>query len=123
MEPLELRGASISEPPERHFASLMEPVELRFASLMADNAAPFCRGLCGYLAARVGLTVRLVDDVAWQAAEQCLYRGEAHLGVVCGLQYINAVDRGARAGVTLLAAPVMRAPRYAGRPIYFSDVV
>jgi phosphonate transport system substrate-binding protein len=46
-----------------------------------------------------------------------LYRGEAHVGVMCGLQYIHARD------VELLAAPVMRGTRYRNQPVYFSDVV
>src|SRR5437762_7657381 len=97
--------------------------QLVFASLMADNAADFCRGLASYLARRLGIAVKLLEDVDWQERERLLYRGIAQLGVVCGLQYVNAVDRGERPGVDLLAAPVMNGERYQGQPIYFSDVV
>jgi phosphonate transport system substrate-binding protein len=97
--------------------------QLVFASLMADNAVDFCRGLAAYLAQRLGITVSLLEDVNWQERERVLYRGEAQLGVVCGLQYVYAVDRGEQPGIDLLAAPVMRGERYQGRPIYFSDVV
>src|SRR3954462_14319717 len=86
---------------------------------MADNALPFCRALAAYLASELGLEVGLVDDVAWQEAEQRLYRGEAQLGVVCGLQYVRAP----RGSVSLLAAAVMRGQRYGGQPVYFSDVL
>src|SRR5207237_2714524 len=97
--------------------------ELVFASLMADNAAVFGRDLAGYLARRLGITARSLDALPWQEREQMLYRGQAHLGIVCGLQYVLAVDHGERPGVDLLAAPVMRGERYLGRPIYFSDVI
>jgi phosphonate transport system substrate-binding protein len=69
------------------------------------------------VAARLGVPTKVVDDVPWQAREQMLYRGEAQVGVVCGLQYIHAP------GIELLAAPVMRGPRYQNQPVYFSDVV
>ena len=90
---------------------------------MAENTAVFYHGLSTYLARHLGIPARVLDDVPWQEREQMLYRGEAQLGVVCGLQYVYAVDRGEQPGVDLLAAPVMRGERYQGRPIYFSDVV
>jgi phosphonate transport system substrate-binding protein len=97
--------------------------ELLLASLMADNAAAFCSDLARFLTGRLGATVRVLDDVPWQERERRLYRGDAQLGVVCGLQYVYAVDRGERPGVDPLCAPVMRRPRYGDRPIYYSDVV
>jgi phosphonate transport system substrate-binding protein len=86
--------------------------ELTFVSLAADSAAGFWRAIADRLGAR------FIDDVPWQAREQLLVAGEVDLGVVCGLQYVLA-----RESLELLAAPVMRAPRYQDRPIYFSDVV
>jgi phosphonate transport system substrate-binding protein len=97
--------------------------EFIFVSLMADNAANFCHALAGYLAAGVGTPMRVLDDLSWQKCEQRLYAGQADIGVVCGLQYVYSVDRGDVPGIELLAAPVMRALRYANRPVYFSDVV
>src|SRR6266540_3996757 len=92
--------------------------ELMFASLAADNAAPFYRGLGAYLAAALGRSVRLLDEYPWQERERMLMRCEAHVGVVCGLQYVLAQH-----DLKLLAAPVMRGQRYGQRPVYFSDVV
>jgi phosphonate transport system substrate-binding protein len=97
--------------------------ELWFASLMADNAVDFCHALAAYLAARIGIPMRVLDDLPWQECEQRLYSGQADLGVVCGLQYVDSVDRGDVPGIELLAAPVMRALRYANRAVYFSEVV
>jgi phosphonate transport system substrate-binding protein len=48
--------------------------------------------------------------------------GEIDAGFICGLPYVQLV-RQAAAPVELLAAPVLRGDRYAGRPIYFSDVI
>ena len=86
---------------------------------MATNAVPFCRALVAYLSAELRVPVRLLDDVPWQEAERRLYRGEAHLGVVCGLQYVLAPP----GSVSLVAAAVIAGSRYGGRPVYFSDVV
>jgi ABC-type phosphate/phosphonate transport system substrate-binding protein len=96
--------------------------ELQFVSLMSGNALGYCRELTSYLSARTGFPIVLCGE-QWQVAEQRLYRGEAHLGVVCGLQYVLAADRGEQPGVEVLAAPVMAGARYLGRPVYFSDVV
>jgi phosphonate transport system substrate-binding protein len=96
---------------------------LRIASLMADNAAFFSRDLAHYLSQQLELRVDVVEDVPWQERERQLYRGEAHLGVACGLQYVYAQNRHENPGVDLLCAPVMQAPRYNNQPIYFSEVV
>jgi len=85
--------------------------QLRFVSLMAPSAGDLWRDV----AALVG--ARMIDDVPWQERERMLVRGEAEIGVVCGLQYVL------RSGLELLAAPVMRGARYADQPVYFSDVV
>jgi phosphonate transport system substrate-binding protein len=92
--------------------------EVVFASLAADNAAPFYRGLVQYLSAALGTPVRLLDEAPWQERFRWLHRGQAQLGVVCGLQYV-----GAEHALELLGAPVMRGLRYGGRSIYFSDIV
>jgi hypothetical protein len=86
--------------------------EVLFASLAADNAAPFYRGLVQYLSAALGTPVRLLDEAPWHERERWLYRGQAQLGVVCGLQYV-----GAEHALGLLGAPVMRGLRYGKRPI------
>ena len=97
--------------------------ELRFVSLMSESADGFYAALSAYLAARLGLRMRVVDDVDWRARERLLYVGEAHLGVICGLQYAYEVDRQQPPSIQLLAAQVMKGSRYGDRPIYFSDVV
>ena len=92
---------------------------LSFASLMASNAMPFCRALVAYLADQLRVPVTLLEDVPWQLAEQRLYRGEAQLGVVCGLQYVRAP----LGSISLVGAAVMTGRRYGGQPVYFSDVI
>jgi phosphonate transport system substrate-binding protein len=48
--------------------------------------------------------------------------GEADVGFLCGLPYVE-LTRQPHPPVELLAAPVLTGERYGGRPIYFSDVI
>jgi phosphonate transport system substrate-binding protein len=70
----------------------------------------------------LGIDAEFVNQIPWQERERLLDAGEIQLGWICGLPYVRKADR-AGAGIELVAAPVMRHPRYAGRPIYFSDVI
>jgi phosphonate transport system substrate-binding protein len=97
--------------------------ELRFVSLAAAVVDPLWHHVAEELAQRVGAAVRVVDDVPWQEREQMLLRGEAHLGVICGLQYVLAGDSGVQPGIDLIAAPVPSGTRYGDKAEYFSDVV
>src|SRR5262249_33209451 len=87
-------------------------------SLWSDNARPICQGIADYLSEHAGVRATLVADVPWQELGRMLDRGQAQVGFICGLPYVRKTE-----WLELLAAPVMRAARYQGRPIYFSDVV
>jgi len=63
-----------------------------------------------------------VNGIPWQERERLLDEGAVHAGWICGLPYVLKADS-RRPGVELLAAPVMAGTRYAGRPVYFSDIV
>jgi phosphonate transport system substrate-binding protein len=68
------------------------------------------------LEARLGVSIELFvgscyDQVTHQADVAC----------ICGLAYIELERQGAN--LEPLAAPVLQGERYAGRPVYYSDVV
>jgi phosphonate transport system substrate-binding protein len=75
-----------------------------------------------HLSSRLGISTEFVASMPWQERDRLLDQGQIHVGWICGLPYVRKADRDPPA-VQLLAAPVMRAPRYRKRPIYFSDVV
>jgi len=75
-----------------------------------------------YIANRLRVKVEFVDGVPWQERERLLYSGAVHAGWICGLPYVLKAG-GGRPGIVLLAAPVMADPRYARRPVYYSDIV
>src|SRR5688500_11258818 len=90
--------------------------------MMAPVADPVYHALAEYLTRATGLRVEVDHARPWWERERQLDRGEAHLGAICGLPYAWKADRPAPA-LELLAAPVMLARRYRGRPVYYSDVV
>jgi len=91
---------------------------LRFATFLAPNMLPVYRFLADRIGDRLGRPVELVTGHSFDQFEH----GEADLGVICGLPYVWLAARRPPA-VEPLAAPVLTGDRYAGRPVYFSDVI
>jgi phosphate/phosphite/phosphonate ABC transporter binding protein len=90
---------------------------LRFATFLAPNMLPVYRSLAERIGDRLGRPVELVVGTSFDQFE----RGEADLGVICGLSYVWLADRHPPP-VEPLAAPVLAGERYGGRPVYYSDV-
>ncbi len=90
---------------------------LTLASYLADDARPVYERIAAYLARRLGQPAEL-SGAAWTERLRLLDEGRVDVAFMCGLPYVQKVDR-----LELLCAPVMAAPRYAGRPVYFTDVI
>ena len=90
---------------------------LRFSSCQAPIADPFCRALAGFVGEKLSIPSEFIGGIPLQERERSLDRGDIHVCWICGLPYIR------KNNVELLAAPVMRDPRYGGKPVYYSDVV
>ena len=89
---------------------------------MAGNMDFFGRALAGYLSAKLALPAAFAGDIPWQERERRFDLGAIALVWICGLPYIQkAADPAAQ--IKLVAAPVMAGERYAGKPVYFSDIV
>ena len=80
-----------------------------------------CRAILAQLGQRLALEIEFDDHPAWEARQRALDANAIDFGWICGAPYVKRVDAGA--GFDLLAAPVMRGTRYAGRAVYFSDFV
>jgi phosphonate transport system substrate-binding protein len=100
----------------------MLPSPLRITSCMADNAEATCRAITLYLGGRLGITTEFVDCIPWQERERQLDAGLIHVCWICGLPYVWKADADSSV-VEASVAPVMAAPRYAGAPVYYSDIV
>jgi phosphonate transport system substrate-binding protein len=92
--------------------------KLRIATFLAPNMVPVYEFVVDALGRELGCRTELVVGASFDQFRI----GEIDAGFICGLPYVQLV-RQAPAPVELLAAPVLRGDRYAGRPIYFSDVI
>lgn len=96
--------------------------KLIITSCLAGNTHETSRATADYLGQRLGIRTEFVVDIPWKERERLLDSGNIHLGWICGLQYVWKTDQ-SKSNLELLAAPVMRAPRYQDRPVYYSDIV
>jgi phosphonate transport system substrate-binding protein len=95
---------------------------LKFSSCQAPNADSIGQAIARYVSEKLNVAAEFVADVRWQERERMLDAGEVHACWICGLPYVWKADVETPI-IELLAAPVMAAARYGGRPVYFSDVV
>lgn len=95
---------------------------LRVASFLAANARPTYESIARYLADRLAGPVDFLAGLSLEEQHRRLDAGEIDVAFICGLPYSEKHDRPDRP-VELLCAPVMAAPRYGARPIYFTDVI
>jgi phosphonate transport system substrate-binding protein len=96
--------------------------KLTITSIQAPNQDWIAATLASYLSEKLGVPCEFVAEPTWQEREQMLDDGQANIGWICGLPYVQKVDQ-AGVPIELLAAPVMDKARYQGKPIYFSDVI
>ncbi len=96
----------------------MKPCMIRFVTFLAPNMYPVYRRVAEVVGQRLGCAVELGVGASFAV----FARGEAEVGFICGLPYVE-LARQEPSPVTLLAAPVLQGERYRGQPIYFSDVV
>lgn len=95
---------------------------LVLASCMAPICDQFISAVAGYLGQELDTEVQVLSEPGWHERERRFDAGLVDLCWICGLPYVRKVAE--RPGsVRLLAGPVMAGPRYAGRPVYYSDVI
>jgi phosphonate transport system substrate-binding protein len=95
---------------------------LKLTSVQAPNQDFIMAGIADYLGQRLDVSVSFIQDPPWPEREQLLINGEIQIGWICGWPYVREVTHHP-APFELLVAPVMQAPRYKMRPIYYSDVI
>ncbi len=91
---------------------------LRWATFLAPALEPLYRHIAAEASRSAG---RDAEFVIGQHLSD-LVSGKIDAAFMCGLPYVE-LTRSHPGSVVPLAAPVISGRRYAGRPIYFSDVV
>ncbi|NET46690.1 phosphate/phosphite/phosphonate ABC transporter substrate-binding protein [Okeania sp. SIO2B3] len=95
---------------------------LKVISLLSENSDSTCRQITQYLSKQLDIATDFIDNIDWREKHQLLDAQEVHLGWICGIDYVRKIDSKI-SPVDLVAAPVMKHPRYQQQPIYFSDVI
>lgn len=91
---------------------------LRIATFLAPNM----HAVYEFITDRIGRALGRQTELIVGTSFAQFASGELDAGFICGLPYVQLM-RQSPPPVELLAAPVLTTERYAGRPIYFSDVI
>lgn len=92
------------------------------AAFVSESGIDVYEEIAHYLARKNGIVIEVTTGLAYSTISSMLETGAVELGFICGLPYTVLRD-GPAPHVELLGAPVMKLPRYGGRPIYFADLV
>jgi phosphonate transport system substrate-binding protein len=95
-----------------------QPRALRFATFLSPNLYGTYENIARHVGEKLGCRGLLSVGQSFDEFAE----GRADVGFMCGLFYAR-MARQAGCPIELLAAPVLHGRRYAGRPIYFSDVI
>lgn len=120
---------ALAPPTSREPSSAMPRAEARplriamSAAFVSEAGVPEVYGqIAAYLADKAGTRYELVTGLSYSTINQMLASGAVDFGFICGYPYILAHDKPIPE-VELLAGPVMKDPRYGGKPVYFSDLI
>ena len=91
---------------------------LRFGTYLAPNMLRVYQAIADHLGRRLGVPTTLAVETDYDSCA----RDVNEVCFVCSLPYVDFERKGISPAVPI-AAPVLRGPRYGGRPVYFSDVI
>lgn len=105
-----------------HQPQVTRLTQLKAVSYLAPNWFNFYETILAYLGSVLGVETQLYQGECDPLEDPVLLKDQVDLVFICGLpliRYCQVVPHQLQA----LVAPVMQAPRYQNRPIYFSDVI
>lgn len=92
------------------------------AAFVSEGGVGIYAAINRYLTRKLGQRCEFITGLAYSTIDGMLEDGSVDMAFVCGLPYVLDQDR-AVPGTFLLVAPVMKGPRYNGRPEYYSDLI
>ena len=87
----------------------------KLTSVQAPNQDFIIAGVATYLAKKLKLETKFIDEPPWPERERLLLQHQIQLGWICGLPYVQFSAR-QPAPIELLVAPVMQSRRYQQQP-------
>jgi phosphonate transport system substrate-binding protein len=103
-------------------SQVTESKKLRIISYLAPNWFGFYKDIMAYLGRVLGVETQLQQGECDPLEDPLLLQDKLDLAFICGLPLIR-YSLSVPNQLQPLVAPVMQAPRYQNRPIYFSDVI
>lgn len=101
---------------------MIQTTKLRVVSYLAPNWFGFYKAVLVYLSRVLGIESELQEGECDPLEDPILIEDRLDLAFICGLPLIRycqvVLDR-----LEPVVAPVMQAPRYDNRPVYFTDVI
>ncbi|MFP2911415.1 PhnD/SsuA/transferrin family substrate-binding protein [Pyxidicoccus sp. 3LFB2] len=92
------------------------------AAFVSESGIGVYSKLGDWLARQLGQQVEFVSGFSYGTISEMIDDGAVDVGFICGYPYVLKRDR-PDPTVEVLAAPVMKAPRYGNEPVYFSDLI
>ena len=113
------------EASEKPAAPAVKTQRLRMAmsaAFVSEAGVPVYQQIAEYLKTKTGDDVELLTGLSYETINKMIASGDIDAGFVCGLPYTLLHDKPAPEA-DVIVAPVMKDPRYGGKPKYFSDLV
>ncbi|AFY41774.1 phosphate/phosphite/phosphonate ABC transporter substrate-binding protein [Nostoc sp. PCC 7107] len=101
---------------------MSERIKLRVVSHLAPNWFWFYEAIMAYIGRIVGVETQLQASKYDPLADPILLTEQLDLAFICGLPLVRYHQVVANQ-LQPIVAPVMEAPRYQNRPVYFTDVI
>ena len=92
------------------------------AAFVSESGMPVYGRIATYLSKKLGSEFSFITGQSYGAVDKMLDEGSVEVAFICGLPYVLKHDANKDA-VHLIAAPVMKDPRYGNKPKYFSDLI
>ena len=116
-------AAEQSPPPSERTGTAGRTIRLAMsAAFVSESGIGVYSRLSEYLTHKTGVQTEFISGLAYGTINSMLDEGTVDCGFICGLPYVMLRDN-PRPAARLIAAPIMKAPRYGGKPKYYSDLI
>jgi phosphonate transport system substrate-binding protein len=117
------KGEAAEAPAAQKVETKSRPMRMALsAAFVSEAGVPIYQQIADYLKRKTGTEVELVNGLSYDTINKMIASGDIDVAFVCGLPYTLMHDKPAPEA-DVIVAPVMKNPRYGGKPKYFSDLI